>query len=153
MADVEAIKRLKSTYLRLLDTRDYVEMRGLLAPGLKFTMGDSEAEPVTTTADDYLRFAQERTGTAFTLHQATNPEVLLGEAGRATGIWAMVDWVDDPDHGRSWVGHGHYYDTFAKSPDCTWTIASIRIERLRVRWLLPPSENDLHHTTPPMTRD
>ena len=60
------------------------------------------------------------------------PEISIIDDSNATGVWAMYDWVDDPDHGRAFQGYGHYRERYRRGSDGNWRISELRLERIRV---------------------
>jgi hypothetical protein len=56
------------------------------------------------------------------------PEIELTSATRATGIWAMFDYVELPEF--TLRGFGHYHEEYLKQGG-RWRIQSMRLTRLR----------------------
>jgi hypothetical protein len=130
--DIEAIKRLKARYFRLLDTKRWDEW------GLVFTadamMELPEADAVVHSRDEIVGGVSAALDGARTVHHGHMPEIQLTGDDTATGIWAMEDFVewaspDGPPVGLH--GYGHYVEEYRRD-DGEWRIARTRLERLRV---------------------
>ena len=60
------------------------------------------------------------------------PEITLTSPTEATGIWAMMDYVErEGPNPRRIIGYGHYHETYRKEVG-DWKISSKRLVRLRV---------------------
>jgi hypothetical protein len=142
MDDIEAIKRLKARYCRLLDTKDWSEYRKLFADDVTVDLESAgEAVPgqdqestkdagaVITGVDSFIAMLVPALGEAVTVHQCHTPEIDLLSSSTATGIWAMEDLLRFPD-GTELHGFGHYHETYEKRGD-EWVITSTRLTRLR----------------------
>ncbi|MGE3919003.1 MAG: nuclear transport factor 2 family protein, partial [Hyphomicrobiaceae bacterium] len=66
-----------------------------------------------------------------TVHQAHMPEIALTSPTTATGIWALFDWVDEPERGRAFQSYGHYHEEYQRGADGNWLITSLRVTRIR----------------------
>lgn len=142
MDDVEAIKRLKARYCRLMDTKDWEGYRQLFADDVTVNLESAgEAVPgqdqestkaagaVIAGADSFIAMLVPTLGEAVTVHQCHTPEIDLLSPTTATGIWAMEDLLRFPD-GTQLHGFGHYHETYEKYEN-GWRIKSTRLTRLR----------------------
>lgn len=142
MDDVEAIKRLKARYCRLMDTKDWEGYRQLFADDVTVDLESAgEAVPgqdqestkaagaVIAGADSFIAMLVPTLGEAVTVHQCHTPEIDLLSPTTATGIWAMEDLLRFPD-GTQLHGFGHYHETYEKYEN-GWRIKSTRLTRLR----------------------
>jgi hypothetical protein len=130
-AEILAIQRLKARYFRYLDTKDWARFREVFTDDVLSYRNDEE-EPVSSGGDAWVAAVSTILATAVTVHHGHNPEISLTSETTAEGIWAMFDWVDDPEHGRAVQGFGHYHELYEKGADGEWRIKQTRLRRLRV---------------------
>ena len=136
---VEAIKALKARYFRCLDTKDWVGLADVFAPGAVMDMGEAEAgaegdAAVTTGAEPIVGFIRQVVGRMDTVHHGHMPEIEVTGDSTARAIWAMDDlltWTGRDGTPRRLHGFGHYHETYVKL-ESGWHIASMRLTRLRV---------------------
>lgn len=142
MDDVEAIKRLKARYCRLMDNKEWngyrelftddvtvnLESAGGAVPGQDQESAEA-AGAVIAGADAFLAMLVPTLGEAITVHQCHTPEIDLLSPSRAKGIWAMEDLLRFSD-GTELHGFGHYHETYEKHGE-DWLIKSTRLTRLR----------------------
>jgi hypothetical protein len=142
MDDIEAIKRLKARYCRLMDTKDWkgyrelftddvtvnLESAGQAVPGQGHEATEA-AGAVIAGADSFIAMLVPTLAEAVTVHQCHTPEIDLLSPSTANGIWAMEDLLRFPD-GTQLHGFGHYHETYEKHCD-RWLIKSTRLTRLR----------------------
>ena len=128
MDDIEAIKRLKARYFRLMDTKDWDGMREVFADDVHIDTTDSGGR-VVEGADDFMEGLRRILADVVTVHHGHMPEIELTSPTTATGIWAMEDWLRWPD-GRELHGAGHYHEEYEKV-DGLWRITKMTLTRLR----------------------
>src|SRR4051812_27608845 len=109
--DLEAIKQLKARYFRLMDTKQWDELRTLFTDDVAVDTTASGG-PVFVNADAFVSFLRETLGDAVTVHQGHMPEIELTSPTTATGIWALHDTIVFAT-GMRLVGYGHYHETYA----------------------------------------
>jgi acetyl esterase/lipase len=127
LAAIEQIKQLKARYFRLMDTKQFDAMRAVFAKDAR--LHDEQSDTRWSGRDAIVRGLAEVLANARTVHQGHMPEIeLLGDS-EARGIWAMNDWVEQPDF--TLEGWGHYHERYVIE-DGAWRIADERISRLRV---------------------
>jgi hypothetical protein len=140
--DIEAIKRLKARYCRLMDTKEWdgyrelftddvtvnLESAGAAVPGQDQESTEA-AGAVIAGADAFLSMLVPTLGDVVTVHQCHTPEIDLLSPSTAKGIWAMEDLLRFPD-GTELHGFGHYHETYEKHGG-DWLIKSTRLTRLR----------------------
>ncbi|HEY9035948.1 MAG TPA: nuclear transport factor 2 family protein [Pseudomonadales bacterium] len=126
--ELEAIKRLKHTYFRALDTKDWPLMRTCLAEeciarydGGKYSFDGREN--IVGFLGQYMD-----PPTMITLHQAHHPEIDILSDNKATGIWYLQDMVIDLKNNTTLRGAGFYHDEYIKR-DGHWQISSTGYER------------------------
>ena len=130
-AAIQAIERLKARYFRLMDTKEWAAYRQLFTDDMIFYF-ESEEAPAATSGDAFVAHVRSRLATAVSVHQGHMPEIELTSPDSARGVWAMFDWVDDPEHSRAFQGYGHYHEEYRRCADGQWRIAQLRLTRLRV---------------------
>ena len=59
------------------------------------------------------------------------PEIEITSPTTATGIWAMLDILQEPGGENLVHGWGHYHETYERI-DGRWYIKTLRLTRLRV---------------------
>jgi hypothetical protein len=129
LAAVEDIKQLKARYFRLMDTKDWKAMREVFTDDARMDIDGFATEG----GDAIIAFLTGVLGQVRTVHHGHMPEIAITGDGRATGIWAMYDYVEFPAEGlpQGFHGYGHYHDEY-RLQDGTWRIATTRLERLRI---------------------
>jgi len=128
LAEIEAIKRLKSRYCRYLDTKDWAAWRALFADD--FVSDTSRAGgKVICGADDFVAFTRKSLRSQPTVHQVHAPDIELTSPTTATGVWALEDVVRFGP-GVNLRGYGHYSETYEKL-DGAWRIKTSTLTRLR----------------------
>lgn len=141
-ADVIGIYQTKSRYFRYLDTKDWARWRDLFTDDLVFLEESpalpTDANPPVSDADSFVEWVSELLKTAVTVHHGHMPELEFTSPTEATAVFALFDYVDDPDNRKAaHQGYGHYHETFRKCDDGVWRIATMRLTRLRVDALKP----------------
>jgi SnoaL-like protein len=136
--EILAIQRLKARYFRFLDTKDWVKFRQVFTDDVRAYRND-EQQPMASGGDAWVSMVSTILATAVTVHHGHTPEIYLTGQTTAEGVWAMFDWVDDPEHGRAVQGYGHYHETYEKGADGEWRIKQTRLMRLRVE-PMPPTD-------------
>jgi len=132
MDDIEAIKQLKARYFRLMDTKDWDAFRDLFTSDVVVDVsGDVSA--IYEGVDAFLAMLLPALSNVETVHHGHMPEIEITSPTSATGIWAMEDRLRFADDApiSTLHGFGHYHDTYRKSGDGSWRIASTRLTRLR----------------------
>ena len=132
--EIEAIRRLKARYFRLMDTKDWVGMRELFTDDVVIDTSESGGE-VARGADEFMAFLREALGDAVTVHHGHMPEIDVTSETTATGIWALNDIIIWSS-GMRLDGYGHYHETYEKS-DGEWRIKSSKLTRLHTDFTMP----------------
>lgn len=139
--DIDKIRTLKARYFRFMDTKDWAAFRDLFTEDLEFYRDadpvPTSTEPVTTSAAAFVDRIQTWLESAVTVHHGHMEEIQIESETKAQGIWAMFDWVDNPQYGRAYQGFGHYHERYEKGTDGIWRIARLRLTRLRIVHLEP----------------
>jgi hypothetical protein len=130
LSDREAIMELKAEFLRSVDQKDWVVVRGLLADGVMVDFS-VDGEGTFSDADSFVAALQQN---AVTVHQGHMPEINVSSPTYATGVWAIEDLRQVPNGSGGFLerhGYGHHFDSYTKDSG-EWKIASITLSRLRV---------------------
>lgn len=128
--DIEAIKRPKARYFRLMDTKDWDGLARVFTEDVEIDV-TGEGGGVTRSAAEYLPFLRSSIEEVTTVHHGHMPEIELTSATTATGVWALEDQLWWPEGGplKHMHGFGHYHETYEKTAD-GWRIKSMTITRL-----------------------
>jgi len=132
--EIEAIRRLKARYFRLMDTKDWDGMREVFTDDVVIDTAEAGGQ-VARGADEFMAFLGEALGDAVTVHQGHMPEIDLTSETTATGIWALNDIIIWSS-GMRLDGYGHYHETYEKS-DGEWRIKSSKLTRLHTDFTMP----------------
>jgi hypothetical protein len=132
LLEIEAIKKLKARYFRLVDTKQWDEWRRLFAEDAVF---HGAVEGARGGPDPFVDYTRSHLEQAVTVHHGHMPEIELTSADTARGVWAMVDYVEFPSDGTTDAllqrGYGHYEEEYRKIAG-EWKISSWRLTRIRV---------------------
>lgn len=130
LAEIEAIKRLKARYCRLLDAKDWQAWRDVFTDDFVSDTGEAGGK-VIAGADEFISFIRRTLGKSSqpTVHQVHAPEIELTSPATATGVWALNDVVR-LGPGLNLQGYGHYHETYEKVAG-QWRIKTSRLTRLR----------------------
>ncbi len=130
MSDLEEIRRLKAQYFRLMDTKQWEELRSVFTDDVRVDTTE-DSGTVIVGVDEYLLFLVGQIGEVVTVHHGHMDEIEFIDADSATGIWAMEDelWWPEGSLLRYLHGYGHYHETYRRTPD-GWRIADLRLTRL-----------------------
>ena len=134
---IEEIGRLKASYFRCLDTKDWACIETLFAPGAEVAYNTEGSgapatpeNPVTGPAA-IAAFIQGAVEHLVTIHHGHMPEIEITSPTTASGIWAMEDILQAPGGENLVQGWGHYHETYERI-DGRWPIKTLRLTRLRV---------------------
>lgn len=130
--DVEAIKRLKARYFRLMDTKDWAGFREVFTNDVVVDVS-GDGGGVHEGVDSFLEMLEPTLRDVVTVHHGHTPEIELTSPTTATGTWAMEDMLRFPESApiSELHGYGHYHESYEKV-DGEWRIASLRLTRLRL---------------------
>lgn len=134
MDEIEAIRRLKARYFRLMDTKDWAGMREVFADDVVIDTSEAGGD-VERGADEFIAFLRDALGDAVTVHHGHMPEIDLTSDTTATGIWALHDIIVWST-GMRLDGYGHYHETYEKT-DGEWRIKSSKLTRLHTDFVMP----------------
>ncbi len=134
---IEEIGRLKASYFRCLDTKDWACIATLFTPDATAVYnvegsGDLATPDNPVTGNDAIAaFIQRAVEHLVTIHHGHMPEIEITSPTTATGIWAMLDILQEPGGENLVHGWGHYHETYERI-DGRWQIKTLRLTRLRV---------------------
>jgi uncharacterized protein (TIGR02246 family) len=128
LEEIEAIKRVKARYFRLLDAQAWEEWAQVFTPDARLRWGPAPGD-VFEGRDAIVAGVRRALEGATSCHHGHMPEIELTGRDSARGIWAMEDVIDAP--GWSLHGWGHYHEEYALV-DGAWRIRSTTLTRLRV---------------------
>ena len=134
---IEEIGRLKASYFRCLDTKDWACIATLFTPdatavyNVEGSGGPATPDNPVTGNDAIAAFIQRAVEHLVTIHHGHMPEIEITSPTTATGIWAMLDILQEPGGENLVHGWGHYHETYERI-DGRWQIKTLRLTRLRV---------------------
>ncbi len=130
MTDLEEIRRLKARYFRLMDTKQWDELRDVFTTDVRIDTTE-DSGTIIVGVDEYLPFLVGQIGDVVTVHHGHMDEIEFVDADTATGIWAMEDelWWPEGSPLRYLHGYGHYHETYRRTTE-GWRIAEMRLTRL-----------------------
>jgi hypothetical protein len=141
---IEAIKQLKARYFRYVDTKRWIELRGLFTDDATFAgLSADVAGP-----DEFVAWVSSLLALMTTIHMGMQPEIRVLSAERASGIWVMQDYLEWPANTRSHRGatypgqvgirgYGRYEEAYRRGPDGEWLISALRMVRTRIDPVFP----------------
>lgn len=145
LEEIEAIKKLKARYFRLLDQKRWDEWTLLFTEDVALTLS-STRPPERRTREAFVDYVKSSLEGATSVHHGHTPEITILGPDLAAATWPMNDSVRWDD--RSLAGAGYYFEEYQKGPDGRWRIASLRLDRLRVNRTGPFADSDTSaHTT------
>ena len=150
---IEAIRNVKARYFRLMDTKQWDQLRGVFTSDLKVLT--PEGKVYTEGGDTYAAALQNSLEHAVSCHQGLAGEVEIDADGPngepyARAIWAMQDIItwDERHPKMGWksiVGRGHYHETYRREGG-EWRIATLTLTRLSLDVTMPDSGPEGHQT-------
>lgn len=138
LESIEEIKVLKARYFRYVDEKRWDDLAKLFTDPAQFRFPGLGAFDDLHEGIAAVRGALDQ---ATTVHHGHTPEIVVESANRATGIWAMHDYViwpdaadkiDYPDEFQKGLrGYGHYHEEYRRI-DGEWRIKSLALTRLHL---------------------
>ncbi|MCZ6828907.1 MAG: nuclear transport factor 2 family protein [Gammaproteobacteria bacterium] len=130
LMDIEAIKQLKHSYFRCIDTANMDELGTLLHEDVLVHFIGGNYEWKLQGRKKYL----DSIGASFSNrsighHNGHHPEIQMLSETEATGIWYLADNMWILNHNAFTTGTALYWDTYVKQ-DGRWLIKETRYERL-----------------------
>jgi hypothetical protein len=129
LVEIEAIKRLKYRYVRLLDLKEFDEMEELFVADA--TASYSDGTRSFAGRDAILGFLRDALGprTMVTSHKVHQPEIDLTGPDTASATWGLEDVVIITDRALEIRGAAFYRDRYTKVGGA-WRISHTGYERL-----------------------
>jgi uncharacterized protein (TIGR02246 family) len=128
LVEIEAIKRLKYRYVRLIDLKEWDELETLFVADATATYSDGKYSFQGRDAImAFLRDAMASTN-MLTSHKVHQPEIEI-DGDRATATWALEDVVIHLDYSVRISGAAFYHDEYVKQ-DGEWRIKHTGYERV-----------------------
>ena len=131
--DLEAVKVVMARYFRLMDTKQWSDLRRVFTDDMTMHAPDDVVDaPAVEGGDRVVRVIERVLGPSVSVHRGFMPEIELVGADEARAIWAMEDVVEYPDAPeRNFRGSGHYHARYVRTEQ-GWQIASLVLRRLRL---------------------
>ncbi|HET6506983.1 MAG TPA: SDR family oxidoreductase [Baekduia sp.] len=135
LREIEALRRLKASYFRLVDTKRWEAWGELFTEDAVLDHRANRPEPLVGRAEIVAQVSAGLEGVT-TVHHGHMPEIDVLDATHAEGIWAMEDLlVYDAGHPSGLArchGYGHYHERYVKGADGRWRIAHLVLTRLHL---------------------
>jgi hypothetical protein len=128
LTDIEAIKKLKHRYLRLLDCKQWDDIKECLTVDVSasFYGGKMKFHGI----DDLIGFfAEFLPATRISNHMGHHPEIEVTSESAATGTWSVQTYVIDTQANISLGGVSIFHEEYAKV-DGSWKISSMSCYRI-----------------------
>jgi hypothetical protein len=136
LEDIEAIRRLKYAYFRLLDTKGFDELGELLTEDATSSYQSGElSQKGRAQIVAFLKQSLE-SPQMITMHTGHHPEISFESETEATGTWYLEDLVIMPAADFELHGTAVYSDRYLKM-DGRWRIHHTGYERIFERQFQP----------------
>jgi hypothetical protein len=133
LVEVERLKQLKARYFRLLDTKHWEEWANLFTLDCQVRYGETERDRWISGREAVVSGVRRALDGVVSVHQGYMPEITITGRGSATGVWAMMDYIDNQgERPVRFKGYGHYHEAYTKGDDGFWRIDRLQLTRLRV---------------------
>jgi uncharacterized protein (TIGR02246 family) len=129
LVEIEALKRLKYRYARLIDQKDWDGLAECFTPDATASYGGGNQR--LEGRDAILRFLRGNleSTTMITSHTVGQPEIELTGPETAKATWALQDLVIDTSRGFTVRGASFYTDEYAKA-DGEWKLTHTSYKRV-----------------------
>ena len=129
LADIESIKQLKASYVRLADAQDWDAWGDLLTEDIHL---HTDGGPIDGRAAVVKAISGSLKG-AKTMHRLHTPEIALTGENTATAAWPMSDYVIGNFGGRDMTirGYGYYHEEYLRTAD-GWRLKRSQLVRQHV---------------------
>ncbi len=133
-AERAALQLLKSTYFNDVDSKNWLALRQLFAPGAVIDTTGSLG-PLFPNRDSFIAFTALTLSLINTRHQGYDPQIDLTSDTTASAVWTMQDRLSIA--GLVTIhGYGHYADTYEKV-NGQWVVTSSKLTRTAFGLELP----------------
>ena len=134
---IAEISALKARYWRCIDQKAWSELRNTVFTD-DFAADFTETGGGTyTSADEVVAMLEKALGGGVSAHQGGAGEIDVETAEEASGTWAFIDHIEQPDYTLD--GAGRYFETYRRTAD-GWRIATSRITRQYTQFIRPDAE-------------
>ncbi|MBV9996728.1 MAG: nuclear transport factor 2 family protein [Caulobacteraceae bacterium] len=123
LLSIEAIKRLKARYLRLVNLKQWDEWLDTMTEDCEMILG---ARPQDTLKGREAIFAALRTALAHedAFHQCHNPEIEVISEADARGVWSLHGGlVSTPESQPLHESFAYYEDEYRRGADGAWRVS------------------------------
>jgi hypothetical protein len=140
---IEDLRRLKATYFRTIDTKNWTELATVFTADATFDIRGAlempkpeeeyAKEPVITGRDNIVAFIETGVTPLASVHHGHMPEIEVFSSISARAVWAMED-ILVPRSGtpfKVFRGYGYYTDDCVKDGG-VWRIAALKLRRFYV---------------------
>jgi hypothetical protein len=132
--DYRQITELKARFVRTVDAKDWDGFRAVFTPA--DGVFDFGGGFVVQGGDAFVDTVAGQLNGAVSVHRAFLPVISFEDATRASGEWAVndyIEWQPDPTTGerRGQQGFGYEYETYRKV-DGIWKIAGWKLQYIRM---------------------
>jgi len=130
LMDMEAIRQLKHSYFRCIDTANFEELATLFHPDVTVHLTGGNYEWKLKGKDEYVASVTKSFHTgSIGHHNGHHPEIQMLSETEATGIWYLADhmWMVDAEFFTT--GTALYWDRYLKV-DGRWLIKDTKYERI-----------------------
>ena len=148
----DAIRQLKASYCRFVDTKQWGRLTALFAPDARVEGFGSV--PDGSDAAAFVEGVAAFLGPAISIHHVHEPQILVSGPDTARAVWPMMDYVERPaaptPEERGWIGWGFYEEDYVRSAGI-WRIAFMRLARQRMDALTPDHPRPRPGRIPPVS--
>ena len=132
--DIEAIKRLKADYFRLLDSKQWPALGRLFTEDAILDSRDDSPNALAQGREAIVTMVATALEEAVTSHKGHSPAIELDGSDAASGTWTMEDRLVFGSDPPSLIveGRGHYHETYLRGADGRWRIQELRLRRSRL---------------------
>jgi hypothetical protein len=123
---IEEIKRLKASYFRSVDSKDWEGFAAVFTEDATLEVDRPAGTAKFVGPSAIVSMVREFLHGAGSVHFGHMPEIHIENAERATGIWSMEDRLRWPD--RYFHGFGHYHEQYLRGHH-GWRIHYCRLIR------------------------
>lgn len=138
LSQIEEIKKMKSSYCRYVDTKQWDNLSALLDENIQMDFRDPAGQQLFEfkNREDMISLTSAMLANAVTVHHVHNPEIELLSEDTAKTIWAMEDLIVFPEGSqgtpfRTMHGFGYYHEILQRTQH-GWIIKSLKLERLKL---------------------
>jgi hypothetical protein len=112
--EIEAIRKLKARYFRLLDTKLWDEMVGCFTADA--VLAEHERNIFVEGGTPIVEFLKQGLGADYivTVHHGHNAEIELTSDTTAKATWALNDYLLNRQTNKGTRGYGYYEDEYVK---------------------------------------